>query len=47
MKAVLALLVGIMALGAATLTAGAVEKKCKPGQVYDEAQGKCVTPRGS
>lgn len=47
MKAVLAILVGVMALGATTLAADAEEKKCKPGQVYDEAKGKCVTPRGS
>ncbi|WP_171988115.1 carbohydrate-binding module family 14 protein [Hyphomicrobium sp. NDB2Meth4] len=47
MKAVFAILVGVMALGVTTLGAAADEKTCKPGQVYDEAQGKCVTPRGS
>ncbi|MGD9712621.1 MAG: hypothetical protein AB7V46_11205 [Thermomicrobiales bacterium] len=47
MKAVLAVLIGLAALGATGLTAVADEKQCKPGQVYDEARGKCVTPRGS
>lgn len=47
MKVVLAILVGVTALGAMTLTASADEKACKPGQIFDEAKGKCVTPRGS
>lgn len=47
MKVVLAVLIGFAALGATSPTAVADEKKCKPGQVYDEARGKCVTPRGS
>jgi hypothetical protein len=47
MKLVLAVLVSVMALGSMTLTASAEEKVCKPGQIYDEAKGMCVTPRGS
>lgn len=47
MKAVLAMLIAIMALGVTTFTVDAGKKKCKPGQEYDEALGRCVTPRGS
>lgn len=47
MKPILAILV--LLAGIATLSGfvSADETKCKPGQVYDEVSGKCVTPRGS
>lgn len=41
--AVILVLVALSASGAAM----AGDPKCKPGQVFDEVSGKCVTPRGS
>lgn len=46
MKPILAVIVALVALSASGVaTAG--DSKCKPGQVFDEVSGKCVTPRGS
>lgn len=44
---VLTTILAIAVLSAWSLDATAAAKKCKAGQEYDEAQGKCVTKRGS
>ena len=40
-------ILAIAALSTWSFDATAATKKCKAGQQYDEAQGKCVTKRGS
>lgn len=47
MKKALTAVLAIAALSAWSFAASAEGKKCKAGQEYDEAQGKCVTKRGS
>lgn len=47
MKSARIILLGLLAVSGTAMTAAASEQQSKPGQVYDEAQGTCVTPRGS
>ena len=49
MKQVLGLLLGVAVVAVSSLAAIAAEndKKCKPGQQYDESKRKCVVIRGS
>jgi hypothetical protein len=47
MRKALTAILAIAVLSAWSFDASAATKKCKAGQEYDEAQGKCVTKRGS
>lgn len=47
MRKALTAIFAVAALSIWSLDAIAAPKKCKAGQVYDPAQGKCVDKRGS
>lgn len=47
MRTVLAALIGVVAMSISSFSAMAEGNKCKAGQEYDEAKGKCVIIRGS